>query len=230
MSRILLVTLLSGVLLLIGCEKKITTEDESRITYFPEFNIVGDEYVTMPKDSKYVDEGAVSTENGIEIETSVTSNVDTSEVGIYTVNYSATNSEGYSKTATRHVIVYDPDKGVGAADISGSYLSNVVQNNTQAYTNLQTTLTKVAEGVFFHSDWVGGYYAQGKKGGATYAFKGYMLLTANNEIIHLSSTNPWGIPFNDVIGIYEPQSKQLDYKVIWMPGSYEFTLDMTLIE
>ena len=72
----------------------------------PVISITGDESVTVPFASVFVDEGATANDNvdgGLNVQTE--GNVDTFTAGTYTITYSATDSAGNSASATRTVIV-----------------------------------------------------------------------------------------------------------------------------
>ena len=127
-----------------SCEEK-TTEDISRVTYFPEFNLKGDDpyfiNVNNPP-AAYEDPGAVVTEGGEEIEFESEANVDVDNLGYYAVSYSATNQDGYSATAQRSVVVGcpdDPEKTLNVADSAQSsfgfsYQISVEQTGIGKYT------------------------------------------------------------------------------------------------
>jgi hypothetical protein len=75
-----------------------------RVTSPPVITIIGNNPETVEFRSTYTDAGATS--NGPEVVSAI-STVNTSTVGVYTVTYSATNSDGLTGTATRVVNVVD---------------------------------------------------------------------------------------------------------------------------
>ncbi|WP_187262557.1 immunoglobulin-like domain-containing protein [Pontibacter beigongshangensis] len=161
---------------LLSCEKDDETANISFVTTYPDFEMTGG-LVVLVKGEEYVEPGVVATESGqeIEITTSVvgsayidpansdpsnvsyTSSIDTNVPGIYTITYSATNSDNFSGSTTRTLIVLDaaPDPTV---DLSGHYISS---------TSPASDITKVADGVFYATNFWGG--------GSTVVLAGYIL-------------------------------------------------------
>lgn len=229
MKSIKITFLLTAILsfLILGCEKEY--EDHYRVTFFPEIIMEGEKVVFSPKDGNYQDAGASSTENGEEIETIVTSTVDNSAIGSYSVTYSAVNVDGYAASLVRKVIVYDPN--TNATDISGVYTGHVVRTHatlaTREFTGNPVTLTKVEgmDGIYQITDWIAGFYDAGYGYGPDYRFVGYIQINSANEVVLLDMSNPWGDPFVSVVGTYDPATNKIDYVAKWL--SYTFTIDLT---
>lgn len=226
-SKILFLLLLSGLAIagLSGC-KDVTTAGVTQITYYPDIVIKGDLITYVAAGSNYTDAGATATENGKAIDVKVSSNVDTSTPGSYSVSYTATNVDGFSKTSKRSVIVYDPK--LSTVDLSGTYTANVARGSKK-YNGNPVTLTAVkipgVTGIYQISDWIGGFYAVGYNYGSNYAFKGLMQINGNNQVIELSMSNPWGDPFNSVTGTYDPATGTISYSASWL--TYVFVVSMT---
>ncbi len=92
----------------------------------------------------------------------VNSNVDASKIGLYSVSYSAANADGFSSSAKRTVIVYDPAittnaSGSYTVDASVSYQDmNVAQAPFKGSFKVYRWI-KVAPGIFAISiSWVDG--------------------------------------------------------------------------
>jgi hypothetical protein len=105
------------VLLFSGCTKN--ANELSKPTFWPDIQINGDDFVIVAVGTSYTDESAVVTVNGAPIPFETTSDVDASEVGAYTVTYTAQNDDGVSASKTRTVIVVDEDALLD--DLSGTY-------------------------------------------------------------------------------------------------------------
>ncbi len=103
---------------LVGCQK-ITTEGMTRITYYAELTIEGSPIITVAKGTSYVDPGYSATMQGEDVteQVKVTSNVDMSKSGAYTVDYAIANADGFAKTGSRTVVVADPND-----PIEGGYI------------------------------------------------------------------------------------------------------------
>ncbi len=122
--------------LLIGC----SPEDpiESDITNYAVFQMNGQQYSFSQLGVDYVDPGVTATEDGNEIEVEVSGEVDVNTPGVYTITYSATNTDGYPATTTRYVAVGDEETALNR-DLSGLYTpANEVEKFADGYYQLQT--------------------------------------------------------------------------------------------
>src|SRR5687768_6808896 len=90
-----------------ACESDGDSVGISKVTYFPSFELVAGENVVVEVGDEF-EPNAIVKEGETQLEPSIDSNVDTDEPGVYTVNYSAVNSDGYAGSATQEVIVFDP--------------------------------------------------------------------------------------------------------------------------
>ena len=209
-----------------GCQKEY--EELYRVTYFPTIVISGEKTVFSPQNGNYQDVGAKTTENGKEITTKVVSTVNSSVIGSYTVNYSAVNVDGYSASDSRKVMIYDPK--TNNVDISGNYSGDVARG-AREYKGNPITLTKVEgmNGIYTISDWIAGFYDVGTayKYGPDYRFVGYIQINADNDVVLLDMSNPWGDPFISVIGKYDPATKKISYSAKW--STYTFIVSLTKI-
>ncbi len=179
-----------------SCSEK-TSEDVSKITYYPEFSVNGESEITLAVGAEYTDEGAVASEGGKEIPTSTVYNsryfgysettLNTNLANIYYATYSATNSDGYSGTAER--IINVNTNADFTSSIEGLYLSTVVRNNKPAaqYNNMKYVMVRKKIGttnVFEISDAIGAYYSVGRGYGEGYAAQGMTIkmndLTTND--------------------------------------------------
>ena len=112
-----LISFLAVILLSSGCDK----EDKvaSKVTFWPNIEINGDEFVVVELGDAYEDASATVTVNGAGIPFETVSDVDDSEVGAYTVSYTAVNEDGISASKVRTVIVVDP--AAADDDLTGSF-------------------------------------------------------------------------------------------------------------
>jgi uncharacterized membrane protein YtjA (UPF0391 family) len=231
MKNKILILVVASMLAIVGFSgcKDESTAGVTDITYYPTIEILGDQLVYIGSGTDYVDAGANAVENGQSTDVVVTSNVDTSTPGSYTVTYSATNADGFSANAKRTVIVYDPN--MSTVDLSGSYSGHVIRNAdpNREYSGNPVTLTAVdipgVTGIYEISDWIAGFYDVGYEYGSAYAFTGLIQVNANNEVIELTMSNPWGDPFNSVTGTYDPATGVISYNASWL--SYLFEVDLT---
>lgn len=115
--NILAVFLILSSILSVSCEKDENVK--SKPTFWPNIVVNGDEFVIVPVGTTYEDASATVTVNGAPIAFETVSDVDDSEVGAYTVTYSAENEDGVAASATRTVIVVD--EAALDDDLTGTY-------------------------------------------------------------------------------------------------------------
>lgn len=144
-SKIYLYLLMLSVsLLFASCEKEY--EDEARIINFPVLTLTGDEVMAITVGSQYTEPGAVATVADKAVDVTTVGSVDVNTPGVYTITYTAVNSEGYKASASRLIGVIVSD--ALNADLSGSYQRNGGALGTSVW-------TKVVPGVYKCTD-VGG--------------------------------------------------------------------------
>ena len=134
-----------SIVILASCNKDdiINTPDRvgiSKVTYYATITLTGNSIMSVLKGSTFTDPGVKAEAGGSEIPVTTTGDVITSEEGLYTINYSATNADGFSSSATRTVVVIAAHEGAGV-DLSGQY--DYVGSST-----FTSTVTKVAEGTY----------------------------------------------------------------------------------
>lgn len=127
--------------LLVSCDEQ-DTGNVSSVTNYAVFEF--DPMVVVPLGGTFTPAG-VATEGGVELPVEVDSNVDTSTVGVYTVSYSAVNSDGYSASGTQIVVVHDPS--IVGSDITGNYRD---KNNNSRTGNI--SLVPGTTSIFLASD------------------------------------------------------------------------------
>jgi len=110
----------------------------SKIVYFPIVSTIGSRLLVIPQGSAFTDPGVVATLNSVAVTPTITGTVDPTTPGVYVINYSASNPQGFSASDFRTVVVLGPD--VAANDFSGTYL--------RAATGVTSTWTKDSTGVY----------------------------------------------------------------------------------
>jgi hypothetical protein len=236
MKKIKLFSFLALVLLL-GCTQKAIIDNAeqvgiSKITYYITFQLTGGSTVVYPLGTTYVDPGYTAMEGTKDVtsKVQVQGTVNGNQVGLYTLTYVAVNSDGFSSSTTRTVIIYNP--AAPAADLGGTYSSNVSRvNPARSFTGLIVTITKLAPGFFYCSDFGGGFYAQGSNYGygPGGAFPGYFELNPDNTITLVSSTNTiWGVGMSALQNTsYNPATNGIYWDAIWNYGPYDFQVTLT---
>ena len=224
--------LLAGVLLgLTSCNDDNDELTDSRLTYYADLQLQGDEFMAVPVGTPFVDPGCTGTLAGEDITSQIkvigADDVDTSTLGFYDITYLAYGSDGFPASVTRTVCVYDPSV---TTDMTGEY---VVQEGSYRYwfssgavvpfSGYPVSIERVVPGIFAISDMMGGYYDVRAGYGPRYAMNGYLQLTGDNEVLALSGIVPgWGDSYDDLYdGSYDPETETITYDMDYA-GSMQF--------
>ncbi|UKJ07687.1 DUF5011 domain-containing protein [Solitalea lacus] len=112
----------------------------SKVTSYPILTLNGDRYVALVNGGTFTDPGATATEGGQDVPVTVSGTVDPSKPGVYTLTYTAVNSDGFSASINRTVVVATVDASAINNDFSGRYARS---------TNASVAVwTKIAPGVY----------------------------------------------------------------------------------
>ncbi len=232
MKKIYLFGLLAlGMLAFSSCNDDNDELTDSRLTYYADLQMEGDEFMTVPVGSTFVDPGCKGTLAGEDITNDIkivgADDVDPNTVGFYYITYSAVGSDGYPASVERTVCVYDPSV---TTDISGDY---TVQEGSYRYwfssgatvmfSGYPVIIEQVVPGIFSISDMMGGYYDVRAGYGPRYAMSGYIQLTGDNEILALSGYVPgWGDSYDEFYdGSYDPETQTVTFDIDYA-GSMQF--------
>ena len=205
---------------------------DSRLTYYPVLTLNGESFVQVPIGTAYKELGCKAVLNGEDYTSKVVTSgtVDPNKAGLYTITYSATNADGFSKSTSRTVAVCDPSI---TTDMSGKYTvaegtHRVASSGETPYSGFAITVRKDAPGIFYISDILGGYYDQRAGYGASYAMTGYFQLMADNSVQILSGdVAGWGDSYSDFTdGKYDPATNTISYVVTY--AGMEFHVILTL--
>lgn len=139
-NKILKLFSVFAILLVASC----TEEDpiKSTITNFPTFEY--EEFVVVAIGDPYTP-SAQAFEGDAEIEVEINGSVDTGTVGVYSISFSASNSDGYNGTASQTVVVHDP--AIVGTDVSGE-----IQDTTRPVRDGVISLVPGTTSIFFASD------------------------------------------------------------------------------
>ncbi len=105
-------------------DKIISTADQvgiSKVTYFPILTMKGDNIIVIEKGASFTDPGVTAKAGESDVPVISTGTVNASSSGVYTINYSATNKDGFSASIRRTVAVYSTEADAAAHDLSGNY-------------------------------------------------------------------------------------------------------------
>lgn len=221
-------------ILLNGCKKDTSTEDESRITYYVTFSFsdtsgkdqFGNDIVIIEKGNTYdINENytAFEGEKDKKPETTISGDLDVGLNGYYPISYSAVNSDEYSAGVTRAVVVADPQI---ITDISGEYSGTVNRTPTGNTYNqgFDVNIVKVADGVFYIDRLLGSYYYDGLGFSqyGSYFVHGFVSISSNNELAindGASFSPGWGDSLEGFKeGMYDPTTGVISFTSIYAGG------------
>lgn len=182
-------------IIIFSCEKNITTDDPSFITEYVVIELNNNDTIILPIGTEYIEYGCIATEKGVDVTSKViiSGTVDVNSLGLYKVNYTVFNKDSFPTTKVRNVIVYDPN----SLDLSieGDYTSEVERIAYDDYgkiiktyyDDLLVTIKKIAPGFYFITDFLGGYYSQGRGYGDKYEMNGLFILNSDSTINNIYS-------------------------------------------
>ena len=217
-----------------ACEKQ--SAGLTSITYYAEITMEGDSYMVIAKGSQFVDPGVSATMAGQDVTSrlTITSDVDTSTSGIYHVNYTMVNDDGFESSATRTVVVLDlsdPIEGFWRVDQANSY--RIYDGGAPgAYKGaFEFLILKDPRGIYYVEDLMAGWYAQGAGYGSNYAMKAYVSIAEDGAISLLASSVPgWGDEADGLSdGLYDAATNTISY-VLYYAEVIEFHVTINKID
>lgn len=112
--------------LLVSCENE-DTEGVSKVTNYPTITINGESLEVLFLGDTYTEKGAISMAGSEILATTTSGQVNTNAIGVYKITYSAKNSDGFSASKKRTIIVMS--KSPSAIDLSGTFFRSGNANN-----------------------------------------------------------------------------------------------------
>lgn len=233
MKKLALYSLMLSFVLLgfTSCNDDEDMLTDSVVTSYVNLHMQGDGFVQVPIGTSYTDAGCTADVAGEDVTSTIVTTgldeVDVNKVGLYYITYSATNKDGFSATVSRTVAVCDPSI---TTDLSGVWTGmpgtkRVTSSGEVPYPGYSIKITQAAPGIFYVSDYLGGYYDQRAGYGSAYAMKGYVQLLADNSLEILSGDVPgWGDSYDDFEGSYDPVTGTISYVVVYAGMDFNVVL------
>ena len=226
MKNIIYILVICLTFAFISCDED--TQDVSIVTHFVILTMDGDETILLPLGTNYVDPGVTAMEGEEDVTSSlkIIGAVNKDQVGLYDLEYKATNKDGFSSSLFRTVIVYDPNV---TTDISGTYTTAdgsyrywVETGAIVNFSGYPIEVTYVVPGIFYMSDYFAGYYDQRAGYGPGYAMKGYFTLNADNSLTILSGdVSSWGNSYQSFEnGKFDSTTNSLSWKLGYEGSMY----------
>lgn len=212
-------------LAIVSCEREENL-GISRVTFYNDIEFIGDEVMTSPIGTPFQDPGVIAFEGEENVTENVivSSDVDSNALGLYHINYSITNADGFEKSITRIVITTPVnDSGV---DYSGVYTGDtrgeIISDGC--------TITKIGPSTYFASDFFGGVYCCGVRDyGSAYVMPTYFIVSDDNttfmDIDNNSPWGPWFVTENAISGTTISHRVNVD-----PPPGLGFGFDVTLLK
>lgn len=218
-SIISLVALLFLALGFTSCEKK--SEGLTRVTFYANIELEGDDYMVVAKGSTFTDPGFSATMNGQDVtnDVKVEGDVDTSVSGVYSIEYSILNADGFPATATRTVVVLDATDPVeGMWELDKAKSQRVYDGTPAPYKGaFDFLIINNGDGTYFVEDLMAGWYAQGAGYGSNYAMQAVISIDDNGAITLEESIVPgWGDAADKLEeGKFDAANSTISYKLFY---------------
>lgn len=214
---------------LASCSKD--TEGLTGITYYPVLELDGPIYDSAVAGIPFVEPGYSASLNGEDYSSNVVvstkMDLNNPQPGYYTITYSATNSDGFSASAVRYVLVSAPDDPV-----SGYYTTNTDSfrdySGITYYGGYSEVVYKNDNGSYHISDLLAGWYEYRAGYGSAYALGGNITVDADGNIELLDSyLSGWGDSANYLSdGKFDAAAGTIKYIVSYT--DYPFLFNVTL--
>lgn len=159
-GKLLYLTMLVAALVsTTGC--KDSTAGLTYITYYPVIELKGETSIEHNKSTEFVDPGFTATINGEDVsdQVDISSDLDVSKTGIYTIGYTIVNADGFAASASRTIFVYDFDDpviGVYTIDLEGCYRD--YNGKTYYEKSRQIKVRSNNDGTYTIDDMFGGWF------------------------------------------------------------------------
>lgn len=196
------------------------SEGKSRITYYPTIELLGDASMQVDKGTAYVEPGYTSTLNGEDVsdKVTVTGTVDTSKSGVYTLTYTTTkNDDGFTASATRTVIVLDPNSAVEGFYLNSPTSYRLRQGAQVAYGSaFELLVIDNGDGTYSVDDLLGGWYRDRAGYGDNYAMEALISIDGSGTVTLLQSYVPgWGDSHDDFTGTFDAATGTFNLDVVY---------------
>ncbi len=175
MKKIVYLLVVVGTFLLTSCSQD--SEGVSKVTTYCTFDMNGDQVTYHVVGTPFTDPGCTAYEGDEEVDVTTKSNVDANKSGLYSIVYSAVNSDGFSASAVREVIVYYPND-----DIMGNWSASIVRNGSTNRGPFTLELIPFSANSFYTPDLLGGWYWYGSSYGPNYAFPAILQFDSSNTL------------------------------------------------
>ena len=208
---------------LASCDKD--TEGLTDVLYYPVITLDGDNTILMTVGDSYVEPGfsAALGDEDYTGNVKVTTDLDTSNPGFYTVTYSVANPEGFSAVATRNVWVNNPGHFDNIYWAECWHKTNAARHYYNCPTSIQAV--DASQGLYMINDVLAGYYAYGiyPQYRNSYDFYAEALLQLDGTDITMLEEGDWYFADPDdpevmYDGKWDPETGIITYRLNYYVG------------
>lgn len=227
------------VLLFAACEKDYDSFI-TKITYYPTFIMEGSSKMVIMDPDVYTEPGVTATEddNELELTTTVTGlyqghsgNTIGTAFDIYSLVYSAANSDGYEGKVERTVIYAKTGDLVNS--LEGYYKATTTRSTGESYSDIDVIIFKTGENTYGLSHSTGGFYSYGRNYTPhdIYTAKGTIItvndMATNDFSFTPSYTESWPDEFQVKSMTVDAASKTITYNTV---ASFGGVWDVVLVQ
>ena len=195
------------------------SEGLSRFTYYPVLELQGGDYMVVDKGSTFQDPGFTATLNGEDVssQVAVSSNVNTSKSGVYSVVYSIKNSDGITANAKRTVVVLDPNSAVEGFYLTQADSYRLRQGAQVAYgSEFEILIIDNGDGSYDVDDMLGGWYCQRAGYGTNYAMEATITIADDGTVDCVDNYVPgWGDGLDDFEGTFDAATSTFQINAVY---------------
>lgn len=215
---------------LLSCNADLESEGLSKITYFPEFILEGEDFYLLNEGDAYVEPGIEVLEEGsaIPFTTSITGRysgfASTTNIGTepdqYSVSYSATNRDGFTSSVSRTIVAVNT--GDLVTSLEGAYNCTVTRLSSGEAHETLILIWKVNDDEYEISCSVGGFYGDGRAFGDAFLARGGTIIVNDMATNNFSFTAGFMEGFENHITIDEMQVDAETKSIFIHAGTTEF--------
>lgn len=207
---------------------KLTTEGVTRITTYPVLTLNGETTMIIDKGGKFEEPGYSAELEGEDVtdQVTVSTNLDVTTSGVYSIKYSIKNADGFVSSASRKLIVLDTKDA-----IEGIYLVDPESNrngSTKYGGPFEILILNAGDGSYWCEDLLGGWYMLRAGYGSDYAMEAYLSFDESGKATLLEShVAGWGDSADSFDGSIDVSTGTFTYKVVY---ATDYTFNVTMVK
>jgi len=195
-----------------------STAGMTDITYYAELILEGGTTLYLNKGDQFTDPGysAIMNDEDVTDQVAVTSNLDMSKSGVYSISYSIANADGYSSSASRKVVVTDANSVIEGVYDTDPACYRFRDGVTTVYGSSYVILVfDNFDGTYTINDVFGGYYCQRANYGDSYSMEGTVSIANDGTMTMSHSFVPgWGDSANSMSdGMFDSAEGSMTWKL-----------------